>query len=146
MAADGSPGDVNPIDRWWMWGVGCGLGDGLLPDELVEVVRHKVVVPLAGCIEVLGVRAWEVRNADVGSLTDEVLRVRDTTYGSIEGRTTIAGIDENRFVEVLTQWLKHEDTQIAKVFEDGLVIGIGRVKRVVDTKRRGLLTLNQFSK
>lgn len=108
MAADGSPGDVNPIDRWRMWGVGRGLWDGLFPDELVEVVRHKIVVPLAGCIEVLGVSAWEVWDADVSSLASKVLGVGNTTNGFIEGRTTVARINEDRFIEMLTQWFKHD--------------------------------------
>lgn len=62
MAADGRPGDVNPVGWWWMGIVGRWLGCGLFPDELVEVVRHKVVVPVGGSIEVLGVGAKDVRN------------------------------------------------------------------------------------
>lgn len=108
MAADGRPGDVNPVGWWWMGIVGRWIGCGLFPDELVEVVRHKVVVPVGGSIEVLGVGAGYVGDADVGSLTSEVLRVGDSTDCFVERRTTVARVDDDGFIEMLAQWFKHD--------------------------------------
>ena len=102
--AEGIPRDVEPAGGGKeLVGIFTGLEDG---DEALELLR--------------------VARADVGSLTEEMLRALDATDQGVDARVTVAGIDDDG-TDHLAGGLQEHQTAIGHVrhvLHGGLVVGV----------------------
>ena len=109
------PGNVEP----------AGAGEELV-SQIVSFEEVYEALELAG---VLG--------ADVGSLTEEMLRVLDATNEGVDARVTVAGIDDDG-TDHLAGGLQEHQTAIGHVrhvLHGGLVVGVlAQIEKLAQTK------------
>ena len=97
-----------------------------LVSQIVSLEEVHEALELAG---VLG--------ADVGSLTEEMLRVLDATNEGVDARVTVAGIDDDG-TDHLAGGLQEHQTAIGHVrhvLHGGLVVGVlAQIEKLAQTK------------
>jgi hypothetical protein len=88
-------------------------------EELVgEIVRLEEIDQALELLRVLG--------ADVGGLTEEVLRVTDTTHEGVDARVAETGVDEDGTDHLSGGFQEHQTAvgHVRHVLHGGFIIGV----------------------